>query len=165
MQDQEGEIPMDERSPDASHQGFLINDETAPYEEVSNLPRNDYAELNRNREGGETNDNNYQKLLKSSSDYAIPPADPEEESSYEEVPNSSSPVYTELNRNQEDNENDKTYQKLLKRDSDYVIPNDGDGEPSYEEVGKKKSPPGYTDLNETKRVKDDDGSYQKLLKK
>ena len=164
MQDQDGEIPMDERSPDASHQGFLINDETAPYEEVSNSPHSGYAELNRNREGVETNDNNYQKLLKSSSDYAMP-ADPGEESSYEEVPNSSSPVYTELNRNREDeNENDNTYQKLLKRDSDYVVPNDGD-EHSYEEVGKKKSPPGYTDLNETKRVKDDDGSYQKLLKK
>ena len=85
---------------------------------------------------------------------------------YEEVPNSSSPVYTELNRNREDeNENDKTYQKLLKHDSDYVIPNDGDGEPSYEEVGKKKTPPGYTDLNETKRVKDDDEAYQKIVKK
>ena len=164
MQDQDREIPMDERSPDSSHQGFLINDETAPYEEVSNSPQSGYAELKGNREGGETNDNNYQKLLKSSSDYAMPPH-PEEESSYEEVPNSSSPVYTELNRNREDeNENDKTYQKLLKRDSDYVIPNDGD-EPSYEEVGKKKSPPGYTDLNETKRVKDDDEAYQKLLKK
>ena len=52
------EIPMDERLPDASHQDFLINDETAPYEEVSNSPHSGYAELNRNRGERETNENN-----------------------------------------------------------------------------------------------------------
>ena len=154
IQNQGDEMAIEERLPDTQDHGIQNNDETAPYDEHY-----------RSREGGQTNKNTSQKLLKSSSDYVIP-AGADQESLYEEIPNSSSPVYTELNRNREDeNENDKTYQKLLKRDSDYVIPNDGDGEHSYEDVEKKKSPPGYTELDQTKRVKDDDESYQKLVKK
>ena len=72
---------MDERSSDVSDHGILITDETAPYEEVSNSPHSVYAKLNRNKEGGETNDNNYQKLLKSSSDYVMPD-DADEKSSH-----------------------------------------------------------------------------------
>ena len=155
-QDQDGEIPMSERSPDAQDHGIPINDETGPYEEVSNSPHSVYAELDRNRRVEKTSDSTYQKLLKPCSDYAIPA----DELSYEIVPDSSPSVYAELNRNLE-NTNDNTYQKLLKPASDYVIPAEND---SYEEVGKKKSPPGYTELDQTKRG-DADASYQKLLKK
>ena len=158
-QDQDGEIPMSERSPDAQDHDILINDETGPYEEVSNSPHSVYAELDRNRRVEKTSDSTYQKLLKPSSDYVIP-ADGDE-SSYEFVPDSSPSVYAELNRNQEENTNDNTYQKLLKPGSDYVIPAENH---SYEEVGKKRSPPGYTELDQTKR-EDADASYQKLLKK
>ena len=157
---------MDERSPDAQDQGILSNDETAPYEEVSNSPHSVYAELNRNLEDEKTSDNTYQKLLKSNSDYVIP-ADAGEESSYEVVPNSSPSVYTELNRNREnEHTNDiNTYQKLLKPDSDYVIPACVPEESPYEEVEKQKSLPGYTQLDQAKRVTDDDALYQKLMKK
>ena len=136
-QDQDGGIPLSERSPDVQDHDILINDETELYEELSNL----LLSL---------------KLLKSCSDYAIP-ADADE-SSYEFVPDSSPSVYTELNRNPE-NTSDNTYQKLLK--PAYVIPAENH---LYEEVARKKSPPGYTELDQTKR-EDADASYQKLLKK
>lgn len=161
IQDQNNEISIGETSPDAQDHGIENNDETAPYEEISNSSQNVYAELNRNQEDKETSDNTYQKLLKRDSDYVIP----NDVSSHEVVTNSSSSVYAELNRNQEDeNESDNTYQKLLNADSDYVVPNDGHGETSYEELGKKKSPPGYAELDQTKRETDDDASYQKLQK-
>ena len=105
---------------------------------------------------------NWTKSLLQEQDRGVPVDD--ETTPYEEVQNSSSSAYAELNRNQNANA-DNTYQKLVKRDSNYVIPNHDDEEPSYEDVEKKKSPPGYTDLNETKRVKDDDEGYQKLVKK
>ena len=155
-QDQDGEIPLSETSPDAQDHDIPINDETEPYEEVSNSPHSVYAELDRNRRVEKTSDGTYQKLLKPFSDYVIPA----DESSYELVPDSSPSVYAELKRNQE-NTNDNTYQKLLKPASDYVIPAENH---SYEEVGKKKSPPEYTELDQTKREKDDSASYQKLLK-
>ena len=157
-QDQDGEIPMSERSPDAQDHGIPINDETGPYEEVSNLPHSVYAKLDRNRRVEKTSDSTYQKLLKPCSEYAIPAN--VDESSYEFVPDSSPSVYAELKRNPE-NTSDNTYQKLLKPASDYVIPAEND---LYEEVGKKKSPPEYTELDQTKR-EDADASYQKLLKK
>ena len=176
-QDQDGGIPLSERSPDVQDHDIPINGETEVYKEVSNLllslkllkSCSDYAisadadessyefvpdsspsvytELNRNPEN--TSDNTYQKLLKPCYDYAIP-ADADE-SSYEFVPDSSPPVYNELNRNPE-NTSDNTYQKLLK--PAYVIPAENH---SYEEVGKKKSPPGYTELDQTKR---DDATHR-----
>ena len=70
-QDQDGEIPLSERSPDAQDHGIPINDETGPDEEVSNSPHSVYAELDRNRRVEETSDSTYQKLLKPCSDHVI----------------------------------------------------------------------------------------------
>ena len=84
---------------------------------------------------------------------------------YEEVTNSPSSVYAELNRNQEsETRNDNTYEKLLKPYLDYVIPADVGEDHSYEKIEKNTSLPGYTELDQRKR-EDLDASYQKLMKK
>ena len=85
----------------------------------------------------------------------------DETTSYEEV--SPPPVYTELNRNQQDATTvDNTYQKLIKHESRYDFPLHGELETSYEDVGNNKALSNYQELDSTKRVLDDGASYQKL---
>ena len=85
----------------------------------------------------------------------------DEATPYEKV--SPPPVYTELNRNQQNvTTADNTYQKLIKDDAGYALPVHGEAKTSYEDVGNNKAPSDYQELDSTKRVVDDSASYQKL---
>ena len=120
--------------------------------------------MNQQNGRGATNDSTYQKLLKRDSGYEYPTA-VAATAPYEYIQNSPPSVYTELDKNQQDDTaNDHAYQKLVKYESDYVIPAEGHSQTEpYEVVGKEKTPPGYTELDDTKRQEDNAG-YQKLIR-
>ncbi|XP_028416092.1 uncharacterized protein LOC114539679 [Dendronephthya gigantea] len=99
------------------------NRRTCPYEQVDeSLPApSGYTELDMSRrDGRETDDRNYQKLLKRESDYVIPAnsaSEPLDEEGRGEVKSKTTLGYTELDLTKLGQTNHPPYQHLIKRPS------------------------------------------------